>query len=156
MPRHRKPDQVEWKKENKFSTPSADSVFDSTKCYAHREAFDTLRSVTEQFESKAAKKIARTSLKNPLFKKEYARVKQEIEQDIHPINRGYHSAFVSSDKVLIKCSKGRYLIRLYAPTKSKFFTQRRTCNPKIICLSLIHHSPYLKKKGLLKLKSKNQ
>ena len=70
------------------------------------------RSVTEQFESKAVKKVAKTSLKNPLFKKEYARVKQEIEQGIHPINVGYNSVFVSSDKVLIKCSTGRYLVEV--------------------------------------------
>ena len=101
--------EVEWKKENKCS---ADSLLDSTKCYGHREASDIPREVTERFEASAVSKLAKNSLKDPLLKKEYARVKKSMKEGIHPINIGYNSAFVSSDKVLIKCSKGRYLVEV--------------------------------------------
>ena len=112
LPRHRRQNEVEWKKENKCSTLSADSLLDSTKCYGHREAYDMPREVTERFKASAVSKLAKNSLKNPLLKKEYARVKKSIKQGIHPINVGYNSAFVSSDKVLIKCLKGRYLVEV--------------------------------------------
>jgi hypothetical protein len=109
LPRHRKRSMVE---KNKCSTPSADSLLDSTKCYGHREAYDMPREVTERFEASAVSKLAKNSLKDPLLKKEYARVKKSMKEGIHPINVGYNSAFVSSDKVLIKCSKGRYLVEV--------------------------------------------
>jgi len=112
LPRHRRQNEVEWKKENKCSTPSADSLLDSTKCYGHREAYDMPREVTERFEASAVSKLVKNSLKDPLLKKEYARVKKSMKEGIHPINVGYNSAFVSSDKVLIKCSKGRYLVEV--------------------------------------------
>ena len=112
--RHRNPNEGTWTVESnkKSSTPSADSLLDSIKCYGHREAYDMPRSVIQRFESKAVSKLAKNSLKDPLLKKEYARVKKSIKQGIHPINVGYNSAFVSSDKVLIKCSKGRYLVEV--------------------------------------------
>jgi len=61
--------EVEWKKENKCSTPSADYLLDSTKCYGHREAYNMPRSVSERFETNAVKNLAKTSLKNPRLKK---------------------------------------------------------------------------------------
>jgi hypothetical protein len=42
LPRHRRQNEVEWKKENKCSTLSADSLLDSTKCYGHREELTQL------------------------------------------------------------------------------------------------------------------
>ena len=97
---------------NLETTPSADSLLDSTKCYGHREAYDMPREVTERFEASAVSKLAKNSLKDPLLKKEYARVKKSMKEGIHPINVGYNSAFVSSDKLLIKCSKGQYLVEV--------------------------------------------
>lgn len=102
LPRHRRQNEVEGKKENKCSTPSADSLLDSTKCYGHREAYNIPREVTERFEASAVSKLVKHSLRNPRFKKEYARVQKSMKEGIHPINVGYKSAFVSSDKVLIK------------------------------------------------------
>jgi hypothetical protein len=112
LPGHRRQNEVEWKKENKCSTLSADSLLDSTKCYGHREAYEMPREVRERFERSAVSKLAKNSLKDPGFKKEYARVQRSIKEGIHPINIGYNSAFVSSDKVLIKCPKGRYLVEV--------------------------------------------
>ena len=96
-----------WILKKEYSTPSAKFLLDSTKCYGHREAYEMPRSVTERFETSAVSKLAKTSLKNSQLKKEYARVKESIKEGIHPVNVGYNSAFVSSDKVLVKCSKGR-------------------------------------------------
>jgi len=86
LQRQRRKNEVEWKKENKCSTPSADSLLDSTKYYGHRDAYDIPREVTERFEAPAVSKLAKNSLKTPLFKKEYDRVKNSIKQGIHPIN----------------------------------------------------------------------
>jgi hypothetical protein len=80
--------------------------------YGHREAYDMPREVRERFEASAVSKLAKNSLKDPILKKEYARIKKSIKEGIHPINVGYNSAFVSSNKVLIKCSKGRYLVEV--------------------------------------------
>ena len=59
MTRHRRQNEVESKKENKYSTPSAYSLLDSTKCYGHREAYDMPREVTERFEASAVSKLAK-------------------------------------------------------------------------------------------------
>ena len=67
LPRHRKLKEVE---KNKYSSPSLEYLLDSTKCYGHREAYDMPRSVSENWETKAVKKLYKTSLKNPRFKKE--------------------------------------------------------------------------------------
>ncbi len=126
LPSHRKPDRVDWKKENKFSTPSAVSVFDSTKCYAHREGFNTPRSVTEQFESNAVKKLAKTSLKNPRLQKEYLVVQSSIEEGIHPVNLSEKSTYVSSTKVLVKKSEGRYIVDVSDTTAEILAVSSRT------------------------------
>ena len=75
----------------KSSIPSAYSMFDSTRCYANREADDMPRSVTERFESKAVSNLAKKSLTNPDAKKEYARIQERIKVGIHPVNIGKKS-----------------------------------------------------------------
>ena len=49
-----------------------------------------------------------------------------IKQSIHPINVEYNFAFVSSDKVLIKCSKGRYLVEVGDTNVDVFEVSSRT------------------------------
>ena len=109
FPRRRGQPQIEEMLENKSSTPSSYSIFDSTRCYGLREAYDMPREVTERFEVSAVSKLAKKSL--PGLKSEYERVKNDIKQGIHPVNIG-GSGFVSANKVLIKCSKGRYLVEV--------------------------------------------
>ena len=110
LPRHRNRNQVEWKKENKCSTPTAEHLLDPTKCYGHREAYNMPRSVTERFESNAVRKLAKNSLKNPNLKNEYKAVKDLLKKGIHPVNIGKKSTFVSPTKVLVKKPEGRYLV----------------------------------------------
>jgi len=47
-----------------------------------------------------------------LFINSSQEIKSINKQGIHPINVGYNSAYISSDKVLIKYSKGRYLVEV--------------------------------------------
>lgn len=107
LPRHRKRNVVE---KPKGSTPSIESLLDSTKCYGHREAYNMPRSVSENLETKAVKKLYNLSLKNPNLKKEYKDVKDLLKKGIHPVNIGKKSTFVSSTKVLVKKPEGRYLV----------------------------------------------
>lgn len=109
LPRHRKQDQVE---KNKSSSPSIEFLLDSTKCYGHREAYNMPRSVSENFETKAVKKLYKTSLKNPRLKKEYKAVKDLLKEGVHPVNLSEKSAYVSPTKVLVKKPEGRYLIEV--------------------------------------------
>lgn len=83
---------------------------DSTKCYGHREASNMPRSVSENFKTKAVKKVYETSLKNPKFQKEYKAVKDLFKEGVHPINIGKKSAYISSTKVLVKKPEGRYFL----------------------------------------------
>ena len=46
LPRHRRQNEIEWRKENKSSSPSADSLLDSKKCYGHREASNSEKKET--------------------------------------------------------------------------------------------------------------
>ena len=110
LPGHRKRNEVEWKKENKCSTPSADYLLDSTKCYGHREAYNMPRSVSERFETNAVKNLAKISLKNPRVNKEYLEIKAQIEQGVHPVNLSNKSTYVSSTKVLVKKAQSRYIV----------------------------------------------
>ena len=112
LPRRRGQPQIEETLEKKSSTPSSYSIFDFTRCYGHREAYDMPREVTERFEASAVSKLANSSLKTPALKTEYERVKNTIKEGIHPVNIGYKSTFVSANKVLIKCPKGRYLVEV--------------------------------------------
>lgn len=109
MPRHRKRYEVE---KNKYSSPSIESLLDSTKCYAHREAYNTPRSVSENFETNAVKKLCKASLKNPRVKKKYKAVKDFLKQGVHPINLSEKSTYVSPTKVLVKKPEGRYLVEV--------------------------------------------
>ena len=109
LPRHRKQYEVE---KNKYSSPSIEFLLDSTKCYGHREAYNMPRSVSENLETKAVKKLYNLSLKNSKFKKEYKEVKELLNKGIHPVNIGKKSTFVSSTKVLIKKREGRYLVNV--------------------------------------------
>lgn len=93
-----------------MSTPSADSLLDSIKCYGHREGYNMPRSVSEKFETNAVKKLVKKSLKNPMLKKEYKLVKSQLEDGIHPVNLSKKSTFVSSTSVLVKKNEGRYLV----------------------------------------------
>lgn len=111
LPRHINRNNVK-KEKNKYSTPSVEFLLDSTKCYGHREAYNTPRSYTERFDSNTAAKLAKNALKDPILKKEYAKIKNSLNEGIHPINIGKKSAFVSADKVLIKAAKGRYLAKV--------------------------------------------
>ena len=106
---HRKQNKVE---EPKYSSSSIEFLLDSTKCYGHREAYNMPRSVSEQFETTAVSKLATDSLKNSYMQKEYTRIKKSLNDGIHPVNIGKKSTFVSADKVLIKASKGRYLVKV--------------------------------------------
>ena len=107
LPRHRKQYEVE---KNKYSSPSIEFLLDSTKCYGHREAYNMPRSVSENLETKAVKKLYNLSLKNPNLKKEYKDVKDLLNKGIHPVNIGKKSTFVSPTKVLVKKPEGRYLV----------------------------------------------
>jgi hypothetical protein len=107
LPRRRKLNEVE---KNKYSSPSIESLLDSTKCYGHREAYNMPRSVSENLETKAVKKLYNLSLKNPKLKKEYKNVKDLLKKGIHPVNIGKKSTFVSPTKVLVKKPEGRYLV----------------------------------------------
>ncbi len=107
LPRHRKRYEVE---KNKYSSSSIEFLLDSTKCYAHREAYNTPRSVSENFETNAVKKLCKASLKNPRVKKEYKGVKDLLKQGVHPINLSEKSTYVSPTKVLVKKAEGRYLV----------------------------------------------
>ena len=68
------------------------------------------RSVSENLETKAVKKLYNLSLKNPNLKKEYKDVKDLLNKGIHPVNIGKKSTFVSPTKVLVKKPEGRYLV----------------------------------------------
>lgn len=105
--RHRKLNKVE---NPKYSSPSIEFLLDSMKCYGHREAYNTPRSVSESLKSRPVKKLYELSLKNSKLKKEYKGVKDLIEKGIHPVNIGKKSTFVSPTKVLVKKSEGRYLV----------------------------------------------
>lgn len=107
LPRHRKLNEVE---KNKYSSPSIDFLLDSTKCYGHREAYNMPRSVSENFETKAVKKLSKISLKNPRLKKEYKAVKDLLKEGVHPVNLSEKSTYVSPTKVLVKKPEGRYLV----------------------------------------------
>ena len=107
LPRHRKLNEVE---KNKYSSPSIEFLLDSTKCYGHREAYNMPRSVSENLETKAVKKLYNLSLKNPNLKKEYKDVKDLLKKGIHPVNIGKKSTFISPTKVLVKKPEGRYLV----------------------------------------------
>ena len=109
LSRHRQRYEVE---KNKSSTPTIEFLLDSTKCYGHREAYDMPRSVSENFETKAVKKLCKASLKNPRMKNEYKAVKDLLEQGVHPINLSRKSTYVSPTKVLIKKPEGRYLVEV--------------------------------------------
>lgn len=110
FPRRRGQPQIEEMLENKSSTPSSYSIFDSTRCYGLREAYDMPRSVSERFETNAVKNLAKISLKNPRLKKEYLEMKAQIEQGVHPVNLSNSSTYVSSTKVLVKKAEGRYIV----------------------------------------------
>jgi len=107
LPRHRKLTAIE---KNKLCTPSSEFLVDSTKCYGHREGYNMPRSVSEKFETKAVRKLAETSLKNPKLKKEYGNVMGLLEEGVHPINIGKKSTYVGSTKVLVKKTEGRYIV----------------------------------------------
>lgn len=107
LPRRRK--EVEKKT---YSSPSIESLLDSTKCYAHREAFNMPRSVGESFQTKAVKKLSKISLKNTKLQKEYESVKNQLREGVHPVNLSERSTYVSSTKVLVKKPEGRYLIEV--------------------------------------------
>ena len=81
LPRHRK--QVE---KNKYSSFSIEYLLDLTKCYAHQEAFNMPRSVSENFQTKPVKKLFKTCLKNSRLRKEYQSVKKLFRKRIHPVN----------------------------------------------------------------------
>ena len=70
------------------------------------------RSVSENLETKAVKKLYNLSLKNPNLKKEYKDVKDLLNKGIHPVNIGKKSTFVSPTKVLVKKPEGRYLVEV--------------------------------------------
>jgi hypothetical protein len=99
------------RKDSSQSQGSGQSL-DSTKCYAHREAYNMPRSVSENFETKAVKKLYKASLKNLRVKQEYTAVKDLLEQGVHPINLSAKSTYVSPTKVLVKKPEGRYLIEV--------------------------------------------
>ena len=105
LPHHRKLNEVE---KNKYSGLSIE--LDSTKCYGHREASNMPRSVSENFETKAVKKLCKRSLQNPRIKKEYKAVKDLLKQGVHPISLSEKSDYVSPTKVLVKKPEGRYLV----------------------------------------------
>ena len=75
MPRHRKRNEVE---KNKYSSPYIEFLLDSTKCYGDREAYNMPRSVSENFETNAVKKLSKASLKNPIVKKPEGRYLVEV------------------------------------------------------------------------------
>lgn len=88
-------------------------LLQSIYCYAHREGYkgyNTPRSVSENFETKAVKKLYNTSLKNPRVRKKYQGVKDSLRKGVHTINLSEKSVYVSSTKVLVKKPEGRYLI----------------------------------------------
>jgi len=68
------------------------------------------RTVTENFKTSSVKKLSKASLKNPNLKKEYKAVRSKIEEGVHPVNLSEKSTYVSSTKVLVKKSEGRYLV----------------------------------------------
>ena len=72
------------------------------------------RSVSERFETKAVKNLAKISLKNPRVNKEYLEIKAQIEQGVHPVNLSNKSTYISSTKVLVKKPEGRYIVDVSA------------------------------------------
>lgn len=54
--------------------------------------------------------MANKSFRNPIVKREYQFVKNQLQDGIHPVNLSQKSTFVSSTKVLVKKSEGRYII----------------------------------------------
>jgi len=76
MPRHRKLNEVE---KNKYSSPYVEFLLNSIKCYGHREASNMPRSLSENFETKAVKKLYNLSLKNPNLKEKYKDVKDLLK-----------------------------------------------------------------------------
>ena len=99
-------------KSNKYSIEGLEYLLDLTRCYAHREAFNMPRSVSENFQIKAVKKLSKTCLKNPRLQKEYQSVKKLLREGVHPVNLSEKSTYVSSTKVLVKKPEGRYLIKV--------------------------------------------
>ena len=97
---------------NKYCSPSIEALFDSTRCYAHREGYNTPRSVSENFETNTVRRLARQTLRSQDIKREYRTIKEQIKQGIHPVNLSSKSTFVSPTKVLIKKPKGRYLVEV--------------------------------------------
>ena len=68
--------------------------------------------MSENFETKAVKKLCKASLKNPRVKKEYKAVKDLLKKGVHPINLSEKSTYVSPTKVLVKKPEGRYLVEV--------------------------------------------
>jgi len=69
--------------------------------------------VSERFETNAVKNLAKISLKNPRVNKEYLEIKAQIEQGVHPANlsnKSTYITYISSTKVLVKKSDGRYIV----------------------------------------------
>lgn len=95
---------------NKYTSPSADFLLDSTKCYGHREAYNMPRSVSEKLETNAIRNLYKKSLKNSKVKKEYNAIKNKMEEGIHPVNLSQKSTYVSATKVLVKKPQGRYIV----------------------------------------------
>lgn len=121
LPECRSKKDISFTQENKnyMSTPSIHSLLDTTKCYAHREGFNTPRTIFENLETSGIKKLCRTSLQQQALRKEYNRLKDSLAEGIHPVNAGKKSTYVGSDKVLVKKSEGRYLVQV-SDTEVKF------------------------------------
>jgi len=68
------------------------------------------RKINEKFESKAVKKLVKKALNNQDVKKEYDQIKKRIEEGVHPVNLSNKSTYISSTKVLVKKSEGRYIV----------------------------------------------
>jgi len=107
LPRHRNINKLDTPTS---STPSIEFLLDSTKCYGHREGYNTPRSVSEYWATKAIKKVYDTSLKNPKVKKEYKAIKDLLKEGVHPVNLSEKSTYVSSTKVLVKKPESRYIV----------------------------------------------
>ena len=89
--------------------------FDSNSiCYnqGHINDMDMHRTVSENFQTNAIKKLAKASLKNTEFQKEYSVVKALLEAGVSPTKIGGGSTYVSSNMVLIKKPEGRYLVQV--------------------------------------------
>jgi len=74
---------------------------------------DAPRKINEKFKSKAVKKLVKKALNNQDVKKESDRIKKRIEEGGNPINIGDKSILLTSNKVLIKASHGRYVVEVF-------------------------------------------